>query len=367
MRAGGLWPATSLVALAQHHPRHVPLHNGRRHGRVSSSPRDPCSRQSVAAACLWLSPGRATGGGARGGPAPGQGPLLRAPCRSAEPSGTAGTVRACHPRHAGRRLPTEPPTALALLEVPRRPAHCPACPHERPWPAAALLSRPARHRTDPALPAAPPSALATGACSPVRRSGPGTAGTGLQPGGSRPARVSPCPEPWRPGPGHPLSSQAPPTADLGKDSDKILQCLQLGPGQGPVGGQLHPQEVVQPRLQVRRVQLPPARHVQSGESGLFPESPFLAPPPPEGPSPLLRACGGFSGGFSGGQPCSRAMPSRIRPHGACPACITPGRRASKRDTCLSNSLHATTSEFSSSCGFAGNASDFFLTSGNDFK
>lgn len=365
--AGGLWPATSLVALAQHHPRHVPLHNGRRHGRVSSSPRGPCSRQSVAAACLRLSPGRATGGGARGGPAPGQGPLLRAPCRSAEPSGTAGTVRACHPRHAGRRLPTEPPTALALLEVPRRPAHCPARPHERPWPAAALLPRPTRHRTDPALPAAPPSALATGACSPVRRSGPGAAGTGLQPGGSRPARVSPCPEPWRPGPGHPLSSQAPPTADLGKDSDKILQCLQLGPGQGPVGGQLHPQEVVQPRLQVRRVQLPPARHVQSGESGLFPESPFLAPPPPEGPSPLLRACGGFSGGFSGSQPCSRATPSRIRPHGACPACITPGRRASKRDTCLSNSLHATTSEFSSSCGFAGNASDFFLTSGNDFK
>lgn len=191
MRAGGLWPATSLVALAQHHPCHVPLHNGRRHGRVSSSPRGPRSRQSVATACLRLPPGRATGGGARGGPAPGQGPLLRAPCRSAEPSGTAGTVHACHPRHAGRRLPTEPPTALALLEVPRRPAHCPARPHERPWPAAALLPRPARHRTDPALPAARPApwppvhAAPSGARGQVRRAPACSPGAAVQLGSAR--------------------------------------------------------------------------------------------------------------------------------------------------------------------------------------
>lgn len=33
---------------------------------------------------------------------------------------------------------------------------------------------------------------------------------------------------------------------LGEDSHKVLECLQCGPGQGLVGGQLHPQEVVQP-------------------------------------------------------------------------------------------------------------------------
>ena len=71
---------------------------------------------------------------------------------------------------------------------------------------------------------------------------------------------------WRTGevawssPGWPVAPRPGQTPmHLGQDGDEVLECLQLGPGQGPAGGQLHPQEVVQPRFQVSRVQLRPGR------------------------------------------------------------------------------------------------------------
>lgn len=68
-------------------------------------------------------------------------------------------------------------------------------------------------------------------------------------------------------------------------------------------------------------------------------------------------------GLSLEQTLQRAKPSMQPPAHA----ATPWAAHVHRNTCLSNSLHTTTSEFSSSFGFAGNESDFFLTSGNDFK
>lgn len=101
-----------------------------------------------------------------------------------------------------------------------------------------------------------------------------------------------------------------------------------------MGSQLHSQQVVKSRLQVCSVQPGPERSSE-GLGKLLPV--FLYKAPLVSHAEEAAPVGGLS-----------AAPSATH-------------------TCLSNSFQTTTSDFSSLLGFSGKASDFFLTSGKDFK
>lgn len=107
-----------------------------------------------------------------------------------------------------------------------------------------------------------------------------------------------------------------------------------------MGSQLHSQQVVKSRLQVCSVQLGPERSSGVRKTTLA----FLYK------APLVSAA-----------PSGERQTEEAAPVGGLSAAPSPTH------TCLSNSFQTTTSDFSSLLGFSGKASDFFLTSGKDFK